>query len=300
MARPPSPWKLGGLSLAELARRVWYEFEKDEILDRSAALSYYFIFAFFPTLLFLAALLGLLPSEQLMDRLLEYLGHALPPDAASVVGKTLGEVLRGARGSLLSVGVLAALWAASNGMGSIMTALNAVYDVTDTRPWWKGRLIAVGLTVAFALFTLTALVLLVVGPRIAETLAAAIGLGPAFTFVWNVLRWPVAVVMVLIGVELVYYLAPHIKRGWMWITPGSAFAVAAWLAASAGLQFYVTRFANYNATYGSIGGAILFLLWLYLTGLALLVGAEINSEISRAVEERSRARQEPRVTEKAA
>jgi membrane protein len=291
MARRASPWRLGGLTVRELARRVWHEFNEDEVLDRAAALSYYFIFAFFPTLLFLAALLGLLPSERLMERLLDYLGSALPPDAASVVGKTLGEVLRGARGSLLSAGALAALWAASNGMGSIMTALNAVYDVTDQRPWWKQRLIAIGLTVAFALFTLTALVLLVVGPRIAEALASAVGLGQVFTVAWNVLRWPTAMALVLVGVELVYYLAPSVEQRWAWITPGSAFAVAGWLAASGGLRLYVAKFADYNATYGSIGGAILFLLWLYLTGLALLVGAEINAEIAHAAAQVS---EEPR------
>ena len=291
MARPASLWRLGGLTVGELARRVWREFNEEEVLDRAAALSYYFIFAFFPTLLFLAALLGLLPSERLMERLLDYLANALPPDAASIVGKTLGEVLRGARGSLLSAGALAALWAASNGMGSIMTALNAVYDVTDQRSWWKQRLIAIGLTVVFALFTLTALVLLVVGPRIAEAVASAVGLGELFTVAWNALRWPLAVALVLVGVELVYYLAPNVERRWNWISPGSAFAVAAWLAASGGLRIYVAKFADYNATYGSIGGAILFLLWLYLTGLALLVGAEINAEIAKAAAE---TREEPR------
>src|SRR5262249_54707182 len=136
MASDASPWKLGGLTLAELASRVWREIQDDEVLDRGAALAYYFLFALFPALLFLTTLLGLLPIPNLMDRLMEYVSRALPPDAASITQKTLREIVRGAHGGLLSLGILGALWAASNGMASITTALNAVYGVKETRPWW--------------------------------------------------------------------------------------------------------------------------------------------------------------------
>ena len=281
-----SPWRLGGLSPIELARRVWSEMNEDEVMDRAASLSYYFVFALFPTLLFLAALLGLLPTAGLLDRLVEYLGQVLPGDAYSIVLRTLSEILRGARGSLLSIGVIAALWAASNGMASITNALNAAYDATDDRPWWKARLMAVGLTVVFAAFTLTALILLVLGPQIAEGLAKAVGLGAVFEMTWKVLQWPVSFLMGLVGVGLVYYLAPHVRQRWFWVTPGSVFAVLSWTVTSLGLRFYVGRFADYNATYGSIGGVILLMLWLYLIGLILLIGAEINAEIARAAEER--------------
>jgi membrane protein len=220
---------------------------------------------------------------------MDYLAEALPPDAASLTTRVLGEILTGAGGGLLSVGALAALWAASNGMGSIMTALNAAYDVVDNRSWWKRRLVAVGLTVVFAGFILTALILLVLGPEIAEGLARYVGLGSVFTTVWNVVRWPVALFLALLGVGLVYYLAPAVTQRWYWVTPGSAVAVAGWLVASAGLRLYVTHFANFNATYGSIGGAILLLLWLYLTGLIILVGAEINAEIAKAAQSRARS-----------
>jgi membrane protein len=285
----PSPWRLGGLSVRELAVRVWNEIGEDEIVDRAAALSYYFVFALFPMVLFLAALIGLIPNVRLMEALIGYLAEALPPDAASVTTRVLREILEGAHGGLLSVGALAALWAASNGMGSIMTALNAAYDVQDARPWWKRRLLAVGLTVVFAGFTLTALILLVLGPEIAATLARHIGLGSVFTMAWTVLRWPAALILALVGVSLVYYLAPWVRQPFSWVTPGSVVAVAGWLLASAGLRLYVTRFSDYNATYGSIGGAILLLLWLYLTSVALLVGAEINAEIAKAARSRARA-----------
>jgi membrane protein len=283
----PSPWRLGGLGVGELARRVWAEVGDDEVMDRAAALSYYFVFALFPTLLFLAALLGLLPSARLLDRLMEYLVQVLPPDAASIITRTLQEILRGARGSVLSIGAVAALWAASSGMASIITALNVAYDVTDERPWWKRRLIAVGLTVMFASFTLTALVVLVLGPPIVEAVARSIGLGSAFTRTWTLLQWPGALVLVMTGVGLVYYLAPNVRQRWYWVTPGSAFAVTGWLLASAGLRFYVSRFADYNATYGSITGVILLMLWLFVTGLVLLVGAEINAEIAHAAARRA-------------
>ncbi len=282
---PPgmSPWNLGGLSPLELARRVWDEIWEDEILDRGAALSYYFLFALFPTLLFLTALLGLLPGPRLMDQFMDYAAAVLPPDVASLLEKTLGEVIKGASGGLLSIGMVAALWAAASGMGSIMTALNVAYDVTDSRPWWKKRLLALGLTVVFSAFLLTGLVLLVFGERIGRWLAEWIGLGAAFTITWGILRWPAVILFALTGITLVYYLAPAVRQRWYWVTPGSAFALAGWLLMSFGLRLYVAYFGNYNATYGSIAGVILLMLWLYLTGVILLLGAEINTEIEQAV-----------------
>ena len=281
-----SPWKLGGLGVVELARRVWAEFSADEVSDRAAALAYYFLFALFPALLFLTALLGLLPIPNLMDRLMEYLSEALPGDASSLIQKTLMEIMGGASGGLLSIGVLGALWAGSNGMASIMSALNVAYDVKESRPWWKARLLAILLTLGFSAFILTALVLMVFGPKIGETVAGWVGLGAVFTLVWNIASIPIVMVLVAIGIALVYYLAPNVEQHWRWVTPGSVVALVLWLAASLGLRFYVTNFANYNATYGSIGGVILLMLWLYLSGMALLRGAEVNSEIEHAAARR--------------
>jgi membrane protein len=282
VAETPSPWNLGGLSVRELGLRVWHEFSKDEVADRAAALAYYFLFALFPTMLFLTSLLGLLPLDGLMERLLAYANQTLPRDAASIVTHTLGEIQAEARGGLLSIGALAALWAASAGMASMMNALNVAYDVEDPRPWWRRRLVAILLTVGFSVFILGALVLMVFGPPIGQGLAARLGLGPQFTTVWNVVSLPVVVFFVLLGVALVYYFAPATEQHWRWVTPGSAVALVLWLAMSLGLRWYVANFADYSATYGSIGGVILLMLWLYLTGLALLVGAEINAEIEHA------------------
>jgi len=289
MASDASPWKLGGLTVRELARRVWKEIDEDEVIDRAASLAYYFLFALFPALLFLTALLGLLPIPNLIDRLMEYVAQALPMDAASVTQKTLREIVSGAHGGLLSLGVLGALWAASNGMSSIITALNAVYDVRETRPFWKRKALALGLTLLFSLFILTALVLMVFGPKIGETVAGWVGLGWLFTVVWNVVSIPTIIVLVTVGVTVVYYLAPAAEQGFRWVTPGAALAVVLWMAMAAGLRYYVTHFADYNATYGSIGGVILLMLWLYGSGVVLLLGAEVNVEIEHAAAERGAA-----------
>jgi membrane protein len=284
--RQISPWTLGGLSVRQLARLVMTEIWKDEILDRAAALSYYFVFALFPTLLFLTTLLGLGPGRAVMDRLLVVIQDLLPPDAASLVRRTLAEIQRGAGGGLLSVGAVAALWGASRGMVSIMNTLNVVYGVTSRRPWWRQQLAALVLTVIFSILALAALVSVVFGERIGLAWAAWLGHGTAFTTVWSWLQWPLGLLLVLTGIDLVYHLAPAVRQRWYWLTPGSVLAGVAWTAASLGLRLYVSRFANYNATYGSIGGGILLLLWLYLSGLALLIGGEINSVIARAAAER--------------
>jgi membrane protein len=286
MESRPSPWNLGGLSVRELGRRVYNEIETDEVLDRAAALAYYLVFALFPTLLFLTALLGLFPLPGLMDRLFEYVDQTLPPDAASVLQRTLEEIQRNARGGLLSVGALGALWASSSGMNSMIAAINVAYDVSDRRAWWKRRLIALLLTVGFGVFILAALVLLVFGGTIGEVVATHLGLGAYFTTAWNVVSVLLVIGCVLFGLAMVYYLAPDARQHWWWVTPGSATALTLWLALSFGLRLYVSHFANYSATYGSIGGVILLILRLYLSGVVLLVGAEINAEIEHAAAER--------------
>ena len=281
-----SPWKLGGLTVWQLAKRVWNEISTDEITDRAAGLAYYFLFALFPALLFLTSLLGMLPIPNLMDQLMGYVSQALPGDAASIVQKTLTEIVSGARGGLLSIGALGALWATSNGMASFMTTLNIAYDVPETRSFFKRKALAIGLTLMFSAFILTALVLMVFGPKIGETVASWVGLGELFTLLWNIVSIPIVIVLVVVAVALVYWLAPAAEQHFRWVTPGSAVAVVLWLAMSLGLRYYVQHFGNYSATYGSIGGVILLMLWLYLSGIALLLGAEINSEIEHAAAER--------------
>jgi membrane protein len=171
-------------------------------------------------------------------------------------------------------------------MVSIITTLNVVYGVTSPRPWWRRQVVAVVLTVAFSVLALGALLSLVLGERIGRAAATWAGLGGTFTTVWALAQWPLGLLFTLTGIDLVYHFAPAVRQRWYWLTPGSVFAGAAWIAASLGFRAYVSSFADYNATYGSIGGVILLLLWLYLSSLALLVGGEVNSVIARAAADR--------------
>jgi membrane protein len=284
-ATDASFWKLGGLSVFELAKRVWNELDADEVGDRAAALSYYFLFSLFPALLFLTALLAFLPLAGLQERLLAYTNDVLPGDAASTLERTLAEVLGARRTGLLSFGALATLWASSNGMATVMSTMNKVWGTRETRPWWRRRLLAIGLTLVFAIFIVAALTLMVFGPKIGRMVADLFGLGDVFTLFWNVVSVPLVIACVLIGVQSVYYVAPSGPRRWRWFTPGAVLAVVLWLAMSFGLRVWVTNFGNYSATYGSIGGVILLMLWLYLTSYVMLVGAEVDAEIEKGVGE---------------
>jgi membrane protein len=287
-----NPWKLGGLSWAELGRRVWRETLKDEILGRAAQLAYYLVLALFPALLFLTALLGLLPLEEIMPQLFQRLSDVMPADALSILERYLSQVVQGSGTGILSLGVLGALWATSSGLTSIMDALNAVYNVTDTRPYWKARLIAIAMTIGLAGFIIVSTVLVLYGEHIGKWVADQVGLGWLFVTAWTVLQWPVAFLFMLFAIGTVYYFAPCVEQDWRWLTPGSMFAVLSWLLVSLGFKFYVETFGDYNAAYGSIAGVIVLMLWVYLSGVVLLLGGEINAEIAKVVTEKAKQRHE--------
>src|SRR5687768_3965538 len=227
----PSPWKLGGLSVTELGRRVIAEIRDDDCLGRAAQLAYYFLFALFPFFLFLTTLLGYLPVPDLLDRLLETLGQMLPGEALRLVEGNVRQLVTDQRGGLLSFGILAALWTSSSALTAIVDSLNRAYDVEEGRPFWKVRLIAIGLTVGLSVFIVVALVLLTFGPQLGGWVADLVGLGRAFEVTWNVVRWPVIVGLLVVAMALLYYFAPDVEQGWTWITPGSACAVLGWLLA---------------------------------------------------------------------
>ena len=187
-----SLWKLGGLGWRELAKRVWAEIQADNVLGRAAELSYYFLLALFPFLIFLTSIIGLVLGSGTGTRhaLFDYLGRIMPPSAFQLISNTMLEVSESTGGGKLSFGILAALWAASNGLGAITESLNTAYDLEETRPWWKQRLTAIGLTIALSIFIIGALVLVVAGGRIAEWLAAHYGFGPVFPLAWKIIQWP--------------------------------------------------------------------------------------------------------------
>jgi membrane protein len=278
-----NPWKLGGLSLRELARRLWHESQEDEILGRAAQLSYYVLLALFPALIVLTALMGLLSVQSYMPELMSYLRNVLPGDALSMVERFLGQVAEGSGANLVSFGGLGAIWASSSGVTAIMEALNVVYDVKeDPRPFWRIRLTAILLTIGLAGFVICSVALVLYGEHIAAWIASWVGLGPLFTRAWIVLQWPVIIALMLTVVACVYYFCPGIEQDWRWVSPGSVFAVGMWIVVSLGFKAYVENFGNYNAVYGSIAGVVVMMLWLYMSGAVLLLGGEINAEIEHA------------------
>jgi len=281
----PAMWKLSGLTLKGLAKRVWSQINQDDVFGRSAQLSYYFLLSLFPLLLFLMTLLGYFAEagSQLRDSLILYLSRVMPSSALQLVHTTLDEVSKSRGGGKLSFGILAALWAASNGMGAISETLNIAYDVTERRPWWKVRLVSVSLTISLALMILSALIVVLLGGRLADFVTAASGFGNVFRITWKILQWPIALGFLFTTFSLIYYFAPDLRNPkWRWITPGSAAAVVLWLLISGALRLYLHFFNSYSATYGSLGALIILMLWFYLTGAAILIGGEINSEIESA------------------
>ena len=278
-------WRLSGLSGIQLAKRVWQQIGEDDVFGRAAQLSYYFLLALFPLLLFLLTLLGYFANagSQLRSSLLDYLGTVMPAAALDLVSKTIDEISSGAGGGKLSFGLLAALWAASNGMSAITDTLNVAYDVKETRPFWKERLVAIGLTILLALMIMLALTTILVGGRLATFVAGVGGFGNAFVVAWKVLQLLVVLVFVLITFGLIYYFAPNLReRKWYWVTPGSLTAVVLWLLVSFGFRIYLHFFNSYSITYGSLGALIILMLWFYFTGAAILIGGEVNAEIECA------------------
>ena len=269
----------------EIVTRTIREIDEDNCLGLAAQLAFYFFLSLFPALLFLVALIGYLPVENVLAQLLETLGTIAPNEVLTLLRTQLDEVARGSYGSLLTLGIVGAIWSSSAAMVAIIDALNHAYDIEERRPWWKRRMVAIVLTVALALFIVTSLVLVLVGPDVASWMAGWVGLGSgsAFSLVWAIARWPLMIVLVVLGVDLVYHFAPNRRGRWAWITPGSLLATSLWMASSFAFKFYVANLANFNATYGAIGGVVVLLLWFYVSGLAILVGAELNGVIEQAV-----------------
>src|SRR3712207_361983 len=284
-----SLWKLGGLTRRELGRRVWLEIYEGDLFTRAAALSYYFLLALFPLLIFLTAALGYFADAgtELRQNLLNYLASVAPRTASALVRDTVAEITENAGGGKLSFGLVAALWFASYGMGAVGDTLNAAYGVRESRAWWRVRLVSLGLTAALAVIIVSALALMFYGGEIGESLAARLDAGGAFEAAWAVLQWPIVLAFVLFGFALIYYFAPDLKhQKWYWITPGSLTGVALWLFVSFVFRVYLRYFDRYSVTYGSLGAVIVLLLWFYLTGAAILVGGAVNAEIEHAAARR--------------
>ncbi|MGE3508119.1 MAG: YihY/virulence factor BrkB family protein [Vicinamibacterales bacterium] len=270
------------LSWGELLKRTLKETQADNGLGLAAQLAYYFFLALFPALLFLIAMAGVFASPDLVSRLVNSMSGAAPPDVVNIIREQLEGLSNSNTGGILTFGVVAALWSSSAAMVALIDALNRAYDVEDARAWWKQRLVAILLTIGVAVFILASFALVVVGPQLAESLADRLGLGGAFEWTWKILQWPVVFALVATAFGLIYYFAPDVDQDFVFLTPGSLTATLLWLVGSLGFRFYVVNFGSYNETYGTVGGVMVLLLWLYISGLVVIVGAEMNAEIEHA------------------
>jgi membrane protein len=273
------------LNWKSFAGRLWTRVNDHDIFGRAAQLSYYFLLALFPLLLFLMTLLGYFAQagSDLRNKLLTYLATVMPSSAVTLVHTTLEEISAARGAGKLSLGILAALWAASNGMGAISGTLNVAYGVKEERPWWKVRLVAIFLTIMVSIFIVVALAIVLYGGHIGERVAMHFGFSSAFTIAWKILQWPIALLFLLLTFDLIYYFAPNDRRPKrrVW-TAGAASAVVLWLLVSFAFRLYLHFFNSYSVTYGSLGALIVLMLWFYFTGLAILIGGEINSELEQS------------------
>src|SRR3954451_1223999 len=271
--------RVKGIGSAAVA--TWRAMQKNHTLAIAAGLSYYFLLSLFPAMIFAAAVLGYLPLPHLFDQLLYGLAKVMPADSMTVVKKTLEGVFVPNRAGLLSFGMLFTLWTTSGGFAAIIEGLNGAYDVPETRPIWRTRLLALGLTFMVGILMVIALGALIVGPQFGTWVARHTGTTVLFAWVWPHLRWALAVGFTVLAIELLYFLAPNIKQRFWATLPGAIFAVGAWILVSLGLGIYLREFPNYNKTYGSLGAVIALMLWFYLSGIVLLVGAQFNAQYTR-------------------
>jgi membrane protein len=268
---------------SEVLKRTFYEaFFKDDVLGMSAQLAYYFFLALFPALLFLISLASFFPVANLMDEVVRMLGRVAPPDVLKFLLDQMGQLSNSKNGGILTFAFLFTLWSSSGAMTSIISTLNSAYDIEEGRPWWKVRLTAVALTVGVAVFILVSATLIIAGPELAEKVASWAHLGAAFAWTWKIVQWPIVLALVITAVALVYYFAPDAEQEFVLITPGAVLATFLWILASLGVRFYVANFGNYNETYGALAGVMILLLWFYVSGLCILMGAEMNAEIEHA------------------
>jgi membrane protein len=261
--------------------RTYGDLVRNHTTQMAAALSYYFVLSLFPALIFLSAVVAYLPVPDLFGQALGIMGRFIPPDSMGLVRRVLADVITPNRGAFLSFGVLGTLWAASGGFSATIEALNIAYEVEDDRPFWKTRPLAVALALVIGGLLLLALSVMIVGPRFGEWLASRVHLSSLFVLLWPYIHWSVAIAFAILAVEALYFLGPNVKQRFLATLPGAVIAVGCWIALSYLLGLYFRHFANFNKTYGTLGAAIALMTWLYWTGFAMLVGAELNSELSK-------------------
>jgi membrane protein len=276
---PSSPERLSRGEWLAALKGSFSAFMRDDCMGLSQQIAYSSLLAFFPAVAFLVGALGLF---NLYDDLEKLLDPIAPSGVITFIDNLQQDSEGGASAAAFVIGFFGAVWAASGAMGTIMKAVNRAYELQETRPFWKSRVVAIVLVVATGITTAGVFLLIVVGGSLGDAIAKKAGLGGAFQWTWSILRWPIAFCAILLFFALVYYLGPNMRqRSWKWVTPGSVVGGALWLALSGLFALYVTFAGNYTKTYGTLASGIILLLWLNYSAFSLLYGAELNSELDR-------------------
>ncbi|MFF3500552.1 YihY/virulence factor BrkB family protein [Streptomyces sp. NPDC003247] len=280
---PDEPTQLPGRSWLAVLKGTVREFQDDELTDRAAALTYYGVLSLFPALLVLVSLLGV-AGRSATDQVMENVRKLAPGSARDIISDAVQQLQgRGGVGSIMAVvGIVLAVWSASGYVAAFIRSANAVYDMPEGRPVWKVLPVRVGVTVVLLVLAVISALIVVFTGGLARRAGEALGIGDTALTVWSIAKWPVLVVLVTMMIALLYWAAPNVKgRGFRWITPGSVLALLIWMIASAGFAFYAANFASYNKTYGTLAGVIVFLVWLWITNIAILLGLEFDAEMAR-------------------
>src|SRR5437763_4359560 len=283
-SEPESPSDLGGRGLGGVLKRTFKHFSANNLTDNAAALTYYGILALFPALLVLLSVIGL-AGQSTAQSLINNIASAAPGSAKSIITNGIHNLQnsKSSAGILFIVGILGALWSASGYVGAFSRAANQIYEVGEGRPFWKLRPQQVAITAVMVVLLAVSAVAVVVTGGLADQVGNLVGAGHTAVQVWDIAKWPVLVVLVSIMIATLYWAAPNVRQpGFRWVSPGSLLAVLVWIVASALFAFYVANFASYNKTYGSLGGVIVFLVWLWITNIIILLGAEFNAEMQRS------------------
>jgi membrane protein len=266
-----------GVGVRRFVTDLYHEFREDHVSTGAAALAYFLMLSIFPAAIFLLSLLPYLPIPDLEPAIMDLLGELMPTQAAELFTTTIDRVLSERRGGLLSVGLLGTLWAASNGLNAVIQQLNVTYDVRETRPFWKTRGMSVLLVLLFGALVVTAFGLVVFGGILQREVAELIGWSGVLLKLFSAFRWTVILGFLLTAFAVVYYFGPNVEQRFRFISPGAVFGVGVVILAALGFRFYVESFGKYEATYGSLGAVIVLLLWLYVVGIVILLGSEVNS-----------------------
>jgi membrane protein len=276
-------FRLKYLTWREFGRRFVKEFQEDTVTDCAAQLSYYFLFSLFPILFCLVTLMAYLPfAPGAVESMMERIAPLVPGQAMELVAQHLNSLVNQPRPKLLTVGLLVALWSASRGVDALRKALNLAYDVPESRPFWKTQALAMLMTLVGTLLIPLSFTVFLLGGKGGAWIAGRMQLVDEFHLVWSWLRWPFTASLVMLMLALCYYVLPDVKQRFKYITPGSLIGTVLWLTSTWGFTWYVEHFGKYNVTYGSIGGVVVLLLWLYITGMIFILGGELNAILEHA------------------